>query len=191
MARFTITLPESVALKLSADEEKRKIPRSTLIAQYLEQHYNAVPTAALEERIKELDVSYSDCMQELEQAKLTQEEQHAADVQQVREEVQRIKDDNAALMQQVKDEAAQNAASQGLVIKGLQNELEVTKTRTESLEEKLVIYTGLNNDLKTDKESLQKQLELVTLRLPPPKVGFWARLFGGSKKPEEKKSGND
>ena len=51
----------------------------------------------------------------------------------------------------------------------------------------LPIFTGLNNDLKADKENLQKQLELVTLRLPPPKVGFWARLFGGSKKPEEKK----
>jgi hypothetical protein len=33
-----------------------------------------------------------------------------------------------------------------------------------------------------DKESIQKQLELVTLRLPAPKVGFWARLFGGGRK---------
>jgi hypothetical protein len=46
----------------------------------------------------------------------------------------------------------------------------------------LPIFTGLNNDLKADKENLQKQLELVTLRLPPPRVGFWARLFGGGKK---------
>ena len=29
------------------------------------------------------------------------------------------------------------------------------------------------------------QLELVTLRLPAPKVGFWARLFGGGRKKEE------
>jgi hypothetical protein len=36
--------------------------------------------------------------------------------------------------------------------------------------------------LKADKENLQKQLELVTLRLPPPRVGLWARLFGGGKK---------
>jgi len=36
-----------------------------------------------------------------------------------------------------------------------------------------------------DKESIQKQLELVTLRLPAPKVGFWARLFGGRKKETE------
>ena len=37
----------------------------------------------------------------------------------------------------------------------------------ETLEDKLAIFTGLNNDLKADKENLQKQLELVTLRLPP------------------------
>ena len=78
--------------------------------------------------------------------------------------------------------AAAKATSQDIVITGLQNELEVTKTQTKSLEEKLVIYTGLNNDLKADKETLQKQLELVTLRLPAPKVGFWARLFGGGKR---------
>jgi hypothetical protein len=36
-----------------------------------------------------------------------------------------------------------------------------------------------------DKESIQKQLELVKLRLPAPKVGFWARLFGGGRKKEE------
>lgn len=39
MARFTITLPESIAAKLAVDEELRKIPRSTLIADYLKQHY--------------------------------------------------------------------------------------------------------------------------------------------------------
>ena len=41
-----------------------------------------------------------------------------------------------------------------------------------SLDEKLAIYTGLNSDLKADKEILQKQVELLTLRLSAPKVGF-------------------
>jgi peptidoglycan hydrolase CwlO-like protein len=68
--------------------------------------------------------------------------------------------------------------AQDIVITGLQNELETVRTQVKTLEEKLVIYTGLNNDLKADKEALQKQLELVTLRLPAPRVGFWARLFG-------------
>jgi hypothetical protein len=50
-----------------------------------------------------------------------------------------------------------------------------------TLEDKLVIYTGLNNDLRADKENLRKQLELVTLILPTPRLGFWAQLFGGKK----------
>lgn len=186
MARFTITLPEKVASKLGADEGRLKTPRSTLIAQYLEQHYSA-PTAALEERIRELDTSYTACMQELEEAKLTQEKRYAAEVQRVREEIQRIKADNAAQMQQVKNEAAAKAASQDIVITGLQNELESAKTQTKNLDEKLVIYSGIINDLKSDKETLQKQLELVTLRLSAPRVGFWGRLFGSGKKKEEVK----
>jgi hypothetical protein len=68
--------------------------------------------------------------------------------------------------------------AQDTIITGLQNELETVRTQVKTLEEKLVIYTGLNNDLKADKEALQKQLQLVTLRLPAPRVGFWARLFG-------------
>jgi hypothetical protein len=42
------------------------------------------------------------------------------------------------------------------------------RTQAKTLEDELVIYTGLNNDLRADKENLQKQLEILTLRLPPP-----------------------
>ena len=74
--------------------------------------------------------------------------------------------------------------NQETAITGLQNEAETLRTQVKTLEEKLVIYTGLNNDLKADKETLQKQLELVTLRLPPPRVGLWARLFGKKEQKE-------
>jgi hypothetical protein len=77
-----------------------------------------------------------------------------------------------------KETALSELHSQDIVIAGLQNELESLRTQVKTLEEKLAIYVGLNNDLKADKENLQKQLELVTLRLPPPRVSFWARLFG-------------
>ena len=123
---------------------------------------------------------------------------YTINVQQLEEDVERLEtiteklendlksseERNASAVERLRQSeagAAAKAASQDTVITGLQNELEVTKTQTKSLEEKLVIYTGLNNDLKSDKENLQKQLELVTLRLPPPKVGFWARLFGSKK----------
>jgi hypothetical protein len=52
------------------------------------------------------------------------------------------------------------------------------RTQIKTLEDKLAIYTGINKELQADKANLQKQLELVTLRLLPPRVGFWARLFG-------------
>ncbi len=77
-----------------------------------------------------------------------------------------------------KEAALSELHAQDIVITGLQNELETVRTQVKTLEEKLAIYIGLNNDLKADKETLQKQLELVTLRLPAPRVGFWARLFG-------------
>jgi 16S rRNA U516 pseudouridylate synthase RsuA-like enzyme len=40
-----------------------------------------------------------------------------------------------------------------------------------------IFARALTSELHHDKDKLQKQLELVTLRLPAPKVGFWARLF--------------
>jgi hypothetical protein len=33
-------------------------------------------------------------------------------------------------------------------------------------------------------ETLQKQLELVTLGLPAPKIGLWGRILGGARKNE-------
>jgi hypothetical protein len=59
----------------------------------------------------------------------------------------------------VEEGAAARAASQDTIIKELQNELELTKNQLKSLDEKLDIYTGLSNDLKADKEILQKQVE--------------------------------
>lgn len=41
-----------------------------------------------------------------------------------------------------------------------------------NLETLLTTERGITAELRRDKESIQKQLELVTLRLPAPKVGF-------------------
>jgi chromosome segregation ATPase len=90
-------------------------------------------------------------------------------------------------MEDLKKELAEKEAAlselhaQDTAITGLQNELEAVRTQVKTLERELTIYTGLNNDLRADKENLQKQLELVTLRLPAPRVGFWSRIFGRKK----------
>src|SRR5659263_624760 len=59
-----------------------------------------------------------------------------------------------------KETALSELHSQDIVIAGLQNELESLRTQVKTLEEKLAIYVGLNNDLKAGKESLQKKAEL-------------------------------
>lgn len=287
MAKFTITLPDSVAKKLSADVADQGTARSTLIARYIEQHYDdasqpiidyeteleALKTKHAEELIqlneareaehKKLREGSANVMQRARDAYDTRvrqiSDEHEAEVQQLRaecekraEEAKQLEDDverlerimnklngelkeaeaskNAVVnesqnelettknhaktlekqladdilnMQYLKQEAqesatqaqealtqakvaksaaAQEATSRQVVVQGLQNELEKSTFQIKTLEDKLVTSTGMINDLKADKQNLQKQLELVTLRLPAPKVGFWARLFRSGKR---------
>jgi hypothetical protein len=79
----------------------------------------------------------------------------------------------------------QSEASKNTVVTGLQHEKELLQEKLTTSETLLQNERSLTSELRRDKESIQKQLELVTLRLPAPKVGFWARLFGGGRKKEE------
>jgi predicted nucleic acid-binding Zn-ribbon protein len=106
--------------------------------------------------------------------------------------LQEIDKEYSALQQRVKqhrEEAAQTAVSRQVVVKGLQHELELAKTNTKNLEEQLFLHKGIIQGLEKDKELCQKQLELVTLRLPAPKVGFWARVW--PRKPKKEGGKND
>jgi hypothetical protein len=76
----------------------------------------------------------------------------------------------------------QSEVSKNTVVTGLQHENELLREKLTTAETLLQNERSLRSELRRDKESIQKQLELVTLRLPAPKVGFWARLFGGGKK---------
>jgi septal ring factor EnvC (AmiA/AmiB activator) len=207
---YSITLPAFVATKLQEEAEREKTKRSTLIAHHLEQHYNTVPTAQYEFKIQELEKQvqeYEGIIQDLQteaaeqitrvqkeasetaalevkQLKRTlnqQASQSTARMQEFKNEMQLSQAENAAQNEKLKNEAAQNAASQDLVIKGLQNERENAQKDVKSLSETIVNNAGTINELKADKEYFKKQLELVTLRLPPPRVGFWVRLFGSKK----------
>lgn len=79
----------------------------------------------------------------------------------------------------------QSEASKNTIVTGLQHENELLQQKVANLETLLHTERGLTSELRHDKDNLQKQLELVTLRLPAPKVGFWARLFGGGRKKEK------
>jgi len=48
----------------------------------------------------------------------------------------------------------------------------------ESLEAALLVEKRHMLELKADKETLQKQVELLTLRLPTPNKSFWDRIKG-------------
>jgi hypothetical protein len=64
----------------------------------------------------------------------------------------------------------------------LQHEIELLRQQLADSEVTLHTERGHLSELRQDRETLQKQLELVTLPLPAPKIGFWARLFGSSKR---------
>ena len=54
----------------------------------------------------------------------------------------------------------------------------------------LLAERELLSEVRRDKETLQKQLELVTFGPPAPKVVFWARLLGRGKKVGPKEGEN-
>jgi hypothetical protein len=66
----------------------------------------------------------------------------------------------------------QSEASRNTVVTGLQHEVELLKQQVANQESLLLAERELTSELRRDKETLQKQLELVTLRLSAPKVGF-------------------
>jgi metal-responsive CopG/Arc/MetJ family transcriptional regulator len=161
MPQINFTIKENLLnrLDLIASRKSRSgrvVSRSALVANILEEYIEGAEAVntEVEDLKKQLADKEADCVEHLtdKEAELT---------------VLRTQ------LEEYTDQA--NAVS------GLQNELETARTEIKTLEEKILIFTGLNNDLKADKENLQKQLELVTLRLPPPRVSFWARLFGSKK----------
>jgi len=161
MPQINFTIKENLLnrLDLIASRKSRSgrvVSRSALVANILEEYIEGAEAVntEVEDLKKQLADKEADCVEHL-----TDKE---AELNELR-----------AQLEEYTDQA--NAVS------GLQNELETARTEIKTLEEKIVIFTGLNNDLKADKENLQKQLELVTLRLPPPRVSFWARLFGSKK----------
>jgi hypothetical protein len=64
------------------------------------------------------------------------------------------------------------------------------KQQVANQESLLLAERELLSEVRRDKETLQKQLELVTFGPPAPKVVFWARLLGRGKKVGPKEGEN-
>ncbi len=71
------------------------------------------------------------------------------------------------------------------ITNALRHEQELTQQKLDAVDHELQTERDHNLELRKDKEQLQKQLELVTLRLPAPKEGFWFRVFGRRKKEQD------
>ena len=221
MARYNITIPDSIAKRLDEDAENQEMARSTLIAQYIEQHYEGKSEADIDAEITRLRTKSADIVQRvrIEHEKKVEHllSTHEAELHRIRtdyeKQIEQLKADNTAATQQLEEDVEQletiakkykndltlceernassveklrqSEASKNTVVTGLQHEKELLQEKLTTSETLLQNERSLTSELRRDKESIQKQLELVTLRLPAPKVGFWARLFGGGRKNSE------
>ena len=70
----------------------------------------------------------------------------------------------------------QSESSRNTVVTGLQHEVELLKQQVANQETLLHAERELTSELRHDKETTQKQLELVTLRLSAPKVLFFGAV---------------
>jgi len=208
MARFSFSIPDEVAEMLDKDLEGTGKSRSSLIAEYIEQHYKG--KAQLAEHVNAVQRAKSEHEKRVQ--RLIAE--HAAEVQQIRAECEKriedLKADSAASTQQLEDDVErlekivekfehdfkaseertasaverlrQSEASKQTVETVLQHEIELLRVKVTNLEEAMHTERAHLSEISRDKDDLKKQLELVTLRLPAPKEGFWSRVFGRRKK---------
>lgn len=162
-------------------------------------------TEALDAEHKKLREGNAEIMQrardEFEKKVRQITEEHEAEVQQIRAECEKRADEAKQLEGDVErlegitnkldSELKASETSKNTVVTGQQHEIELLNQKIANLEGNLHTEQGHNSELRNDKEQLQKQLELVTLRLPPPRVSFWDRLFGKKEKQEKVNAASD
>ncbi|MGZ4903788.1 MAG: hypothetical protein ACXVIG_04405 [Halobacteriota archaeon] len=256
--RFTINLADSVARSLEDDAKASGMPRSTLIAHYIAEHYERASLPDFEEQIFKLKSMHEDEMtftkreyerqltalqekydvdlQLCRDAGLELQQNQIGEIQQLRAEYegkceercaayearitelaastyeleiahQKAEDNNQNLMAKLKAEgedyqralAEQEHRHQDVldakerrhndITKALRHEQELTESKLQATQRELQLERDHNLELRNDKEKLQKQLELVTLRLPAPKEGFWARVWGRKKRSNSQEIG--
>lgn len=182
MTHYSIIVPDDLASQLDQEAADLNVKKSTYITQLLRAHYEK-PTGALEARIKEqqslIGSLQSDCTQmqdQLQRMQDTAEQVHLleASLKEVEDALIDAQARNRSLMEKLHEVQA----SKDVTTTGLQHEIELLRQQVASFESTLQTERGHLSELRQDKETLQKQFELVTLRLPAPRIGFWSRIFG-------------
>ncbi len=139
-----------------------------------ELHIAKTRVASFEQEVADKD----DRLQLLEQEKHAIIAQTEAELAAKDEDIQKLEEGVPELLRRIEQERA----SKQTVTAGLKHELDLSQVKVTALGGQVADLKGQIQDLKDDKRSLQKQLELVTLRLTAPREGFWARIFGRKKK---------
>lgn len=189
MAHYSIIVPDDLASKLDAEAVGLNLKKSTYITQLIREHYEK-PVDALEAQIREQKAKIADL-----QSGCTKLQDQLQSMQDATEKVlaleASLRESESSLSEYqgreraLSEELQLQKNSKDIVITGLRHEIELLQQKVANLESTLHTERGHQSELRQDKDQLQKQLELVTLRLPAPKVGFWSRLFGGGKQKEE------
>ena len=195
--RFTINLADNVAQSLENDVEASGMARSTLITHYIAEHYERVN---LPDQLPRLTQQYED---ELSHTKQDYERK----MKTLQEKIEKLSNDTAGRYEEQSSTYENQIAelndslhalqvklfntekSNKNIITGMQHEQELLRSQMQALQRELQLERDHNLELRNDKEQLQKQLELVTLRLPAPKEGFWSRVFGRKKKEQDTTNG--
>ncbi len=188
--RFTITLPDVVARSLDEDANATGASRSSLIAHYIAEHYEQASSPDQTLKLKqqhEDEMTYTKqdyerqlrgLQQEVEKLRSDSEGRYEQQTASYEKQIAELDD----ALQSLKIRLFNTEKSNKDIITGMQHGKELMQSQLQAMQRELQLERDHNIELRNDKERLQKQLELVILRLPAPKEGFWSRVFGRKKK---------
>jgi DNA repair ATPase RecN len=160
MARFNITLPDSIAEKLDEEAKRQDVAHSTLIAYYIEEYDEGESEADIEAELQQLRTESAYSTRRDERVKRLEEliAEHEAEMQQVRDayeaQVQQIKADSAARTQHVEEELQRLET----LTQKLDNDLKALEEHKEPVAEKLRQSESSRDTVVT---GMQRELELV------------------------------
>jgi chromosome segregation ATPase len=179
------------ALQLQRAEYEKQVQNqraeSANIVQRVRDEHEKQIKKLVAERDAEIQQIGADCEKQIQQIKADR----SASIQQLENSLEELESVTQKLDANLKEseerhrslleKLRESEASKNVVVTGLQHRVELLEKDKRSLEAALQVEKGHSLELKADKETLQKQVELLTLRLPAPRVGFWSRIFGPKK----------
>lgn len=160
--QVSIILPDQYLERLRKEVDEENVTRSRVVNRWIEHYFLSQGDIGEDnERINALEAAVKDVNESLD---VTQNQ------------LSEVEERNRSLIAELERERS----SRTIVEKGLQHQIELLQQKVDDYETLLQEHKEHVHELKDDKVTLQKQVELLTLRLPEAKIkrrGFWERLF--------------